>query len=210
MQDLRLAALLCSRLCHDLIGPIGALNNGIEILADEDEPAMREQATQLLGDSADEAARRLRFYRLAFGASGGMGQSIPLSEAREAALGLFHKGRTKLEWTQEMTLPSADKSLVKLILNVILLAGAALPRGGTLSLRSGSGEHSPVVVTAAGTGARVEAEIQTILGQKLDDTLLDSQNVIAFYAAALAVSQGLRVATAKPTEGCIEFALIKA
>jgi len=210
MQDLQLAALLCSRLCHDLIGPIGALNNGIEILADEDEPAMREQATQLLGDSADEAARRLRFYRLAFGASGGMGQSIPLSEAREATLGLFHKGRTKLEWPADVNLPSVDKSLVKLVLNMVLLAGAALPRGGILSLRSGSGEHSPVVVAAAGTGARVESEIQTILDQKLDHALIDSQNVVAFYAVALAASQGLRIAAAKPTEGCIEFALVKA
>ena len=200
MPDLRLAALLCSRLCHDLIGPIGALNNGIEILADEDDPAMREQATQLLGDSAEEAARRLRFYRLAFGASGGMGQAIPLSEARDAAQGLFHKGRTSLEWPADLTLAPADKSLVKLLLNVILLAGAALPRGGTLAVRPGSVEFPHFIVIATGTGARIDSETRAVLEQKLDPTLLDSQNVIGFFAVALAAEQGLRLTTAGAPE----------
>jgi histidine phosphotransferase ChpT len=209
MPDLRLAALLCSRLCHDLIGPIGALNNGIEILADEDDPAMREQATQLLGDSADEAARRLRFYRLAFGASGGMGQAIPLSEARDAAQGLFHKGRTSLDWPADQTQAPVPKSLVKLLMNMILLAGAALPRGGTLVVRPGSAEHPHFVVVATGAGARIDAESRSVLERKLDETLLDTQNVIAFFAIALAAEQGLQITAANAAEGSVEFALAK-
>jgi histidine phosphotransferase ChpT len=208
MPDLQLAALLCSRLCHDLIGPIGALGNGVEILADEDDPSMREQATQLLGDSADEAARRLRFYRLAFGAAGGGKRAIPLSEAREAALGFFRKGRTALDWPLEAVPMPTDQSLTKLLLNLILLAGAALPRGGTLSVRLGDAEHSRVVVAAAGAGARVDGETRTALGQNLDRTLLDSQNVIAFYAAALAGNEGFRVVAASVGEDRVEFTLV--
>jgi histidine phosphotransferase ChpT len=210
MPDLRLAALLCSRLCHDLIGPIGALNNGIEILADEDDPDMREQATQLLGDSADEAARRLRFYRFAFGASGGMGQTIPLSEARDAAQGLFHKGRTKLDWPADLAQTAVPKSLVKLLMNMILLAGAALPRGGTLVVEPGSAAHPHFVVVATGVGARIDGECRSVLEQKFDESLLDSQNVIAFFSVALAAEQGLRMAVADAAEGSVKFALVAA
>ena len=78
------ASLLCSRLCHDLLSPIGALNNGLELLADETDPAMRERCMELLADSARVSASKLKFFRLAFGAAGGFGETVATDEARGA------------------------------------------------------------------------------------------------------------------------------
>src|SRR5690348_6964348 len=88
MDPLDLASLLCSRLCHDLMSPVGALNNGIELLADETDPDMREKCLELLGDSARATANKLKFFRLAFGAGGGFGEEIDTREAQLALEGL--------------------------------------------------------------------------------------------------------------------------
>ena len=102
MNALDLASLLCSRLCHDLMSPVGALNNGIELLSDETDPEMREKCLELLGDSARATANKLKFFRLAFGAGGGFGDEIDASEARTALEGLFgSEGKIELGWVVE-------------------------------------------------------------------------------------------------------------
>src|SRR5919112_1394852 len=99
MNPVDLASLLCSRLCHDLMSPVGALNNGIELLADETDPDMREKCLELLADSARASANKLKFFRLAFGAAGGFGESVDTHEARTALAGLFGSdGRTEVGW----------------------------------------------------------------------------------------------------------------
>ena len=207
MSDLQLTALLCSRLCHDLIGPIGALNNGIEILADEEDPEMLAQATELLGESAVEAAKRLKFYRLAFGAAAGMGQSVGTGEAREAAAGIYEKGRISLDWP-----PSRDgetsfgKPAAKLLLNLVLVAASSLPRGGTIAVSSGNGGRN-YVLAAAGPGARLEPEIQATLTNKLSEVLLDTHNVVARHAAVLAAASGAKIGLDLSAEGTVRLLL---
>ena len=99
MNAIELASLLCSRLCHDLLSPIGALNNGIELLADEDDPDMREKCLELLADSARASANKLKFFRLAFGAAGGFGDEIDTGEAHAALEGVFGaERRIELGW----------------------------------------------------------------------------------------------------------------
>jgi histidine phosphotransferase ChpT len=133
MNAVDLASLLCSRLCHDLMSPVGALNNGIELLADESDPEMREKCLELLADSARASANKLKFFRLAFGAGGGFGEEIDTHEARSALEGLFGpERRIELGWVvEDKALP---KGAVKLLLNVALLAGDALVRGGRLDV----------------------------------------------------------------------------
>ena len=93
MNPVELASLLCSRLCHDLLSPVGALNNGIELLADEQDPEMRERCLELLSESARASANKLKFFRLAFGAGGGFGDEIDTREARTAlAIGDYIAG----------------------------------------------------------------------------------------------------------------------
>jgi len=133
MNSVDLASLLCSRLCHDLMSPVGALNNGIELLADEDDPEMREKCLELLEDSARASANKLKFFRLAFGAAGGFGEEIDTAEAEGALEGVFGpERRIELGWVvNEGKLP---KGAVKLLLNLALLAGDALVRGGRLDV----------------------------------------------------------------------------
>jgi histidine phosphotransferase ChpT len=133
MNPVDLASLLCSRLCHDLMSPVGALNNGIELLADETDPEMREKCLELLADSARASANKLKFFRLAFGAAGGFGEEIDTAEAQAALEGVFGpERRIELGWVvSEGKLP---KGAVKLLLNLALLAGDALVRGGRLDV----------------------------------------------------------------------------
>src|SRR5436305_15251034 len=128
MNPVDLASLLCSRLCHDLLSPVGALNNGIELLADESDPEMREKCLELLADSARASANKLKFFRLVFGAAGGFGQELDTHEAEAALHGLFGpERRIELGWVvDDDKLP---KVAVKVLLNLALIAGDALVRG---------------------------------------------------------------------------------
>ena len=162
-----LASLLCSRLCHDLLSPVGALNNGLELLADETDPDMRRRCFELLEQSAKISADKLKFFRLAFGAAGGFGELVPVAEARaliDALVG--NNGRIEANWA--LASDSLPKPAVKTLLNLALIAIESLVRGGTLDigaeLRDGASE---IVVRAA--GARIAFD-QTI-GQALDGTL---------------------------------------
>jgi histidine phosphotransferase ChpT len=133
MNPVDLASLLCSRLCHDLMSPVGALNNGIELLADETDPEMREKCLELLAESARASANKLKFFRLAFGAAGGFGEEIDTHEAEVALEGLFGpERRIQLGWVvNDEKLP---KGAIKLLLNLAMIAGDALVRGGRLDV----------------------------------------------------------------------------
>src|SRR5439155_17522078 len=133
MNAVDLASLLCSRLCHDLMSPVGAFNNGIELLADETDPEMREKCLELLADSARASANKLKFFRLAFGAAGGFGEEVDTHEAEVALEGLFGaERRIQLGWAvSDEKLP---KVAVKVLLNLALLAGDSFVRGGRLDV----------------------------------------------------------------------------
>lgn len=153
MNAVDLASLLCSRLCHDLMSPVGALNNGIELLADETDPDMREKCLELLADSARASANKLKFFRLAFGAGGGFGEEIDTHEAQAALEGLFGaEGRIELGWVvSDDKLP---KGVVKLLLNLALLAGDALVRGGRLDVGAEKLE-SEIEIAVRAEGPRI-------------------------------------------------------
>ena len=164
---LDLASLLCSRLCHDMLSPVGALSNGLELLRDEKDPEMRKRCMELLEQSAKASADKLKFFRLAFGAAGGFGQMVPVREARELIEALIgDSGRITLDWK----VPSEElpKAAVKTLLNLAAIGLEALVRGGTLEvgaeLRDGSSE---IVIRAAGPRIAFDPTI----GQALDGSL---------------------------------------
>jgi histidine phosphotransferase ChpT len=153
MNDIDYASLLCSRLCHDLLSPVGALNNGIELLADETDPRLREQCMGLLADSARTTAGKLKFFRLAFGSGGGFGEEIAVHEIRMALEGMFPSdGKLEVHWLIDSE--GLPKSAAKLLLNLALMVGEALPRGGTLTL--GSEQRGAVVeIVVRGEGPKI-------------------------------------------------------
>src|SRR5678816_4154753 len=132
MNAIELASLLCSRLCHDLMSPVGALNNGIELLADEQDPDMRDRCLDLLAESARVTANKLKYFRLAFGAAGGFGDAVDSSEAQAVLQGLLGQGKIELGWMAGDS--KLSKSGAKLLLNLALIAGDALVRGGRLDV----------------------------------------------------------------------------
>jgi histidine phosphotransferase ChpT len=128
---LDLAALLCSRLCHDLISPVGAIINGLEVMEEDKDEETKTFALDLIKKSATQASAKLQFYRLAFGAAGSAGAQIELGDAEKAARGLLEDGKTTLVWNLPRALVA--KNRVKLLLNMLLVAGGSIPRGGTLT-----------------------------------------------------------------------------
>jgi histidine phosphotransferase ChpT len=153
MNAVDLASLLCSRLCHDLMSPVGALNNGIELMADEQDPEMRDRCVELLADSAKATANKLKFFRLAFGAGGGFADAIDANEAKVALEGIFGaERRIELGWM--VTPDKLSKGAMKLLLNLSLIAGDALVRGGRLDVGA---ETTPegLEIAIRGEGPRV-------------------------------------------------------
>jgi histidine phosphotransferase ChpT len=127
-----LASILCSRLCHDLVNPVGAVNNGIEILVDEDDPEMQKQVLNLLEQSTRQVSNRLQFFRLAFGAASGMQQSLPVDDLKRAAEAFFAEGKVTLDWQPQVSELTKDGG--KVLLNLVLVAGESLIRGGSVTV----------------------------------------------------------------------------
>jgi len=149
MAELELLALVCSRLCHDLVGPVGAVANGIEMAQDDGPAGRQSEALELAADSVAQAGGRLRFMRVALGANGGPGSSLPLADLAGLAQSHFAGGRVRLDWqASDGTLPR-DRG--RLLLLMVHLAGECLPRGGAVSVSLGG--DGALLVTAAGDRA---------------------------------------------------------
>ncbi len=184
MPAIDFASLLCSRLCHDLVSPIGALTNGVELLMDENDPAMRAQCMELLEASARQAANRLKFFRLAFGAGGGYGSEVDVREIKAAVEGLFSPDKVKLEWM--VSAPTLPKSAVKTLLNLALLAGEALLRGGTLSLAAETaGGQIEIGVKAEGPRTLLSEDLRLALQGKLPVEQIDARAAPAALVASV-------------------------
>jgi histidine phosphotransferase ChpT len=166
-SQLDLAALLCSRLCHDLLSPVGAISNGLELLADERDPEMRQRCLELLEQSARASADKLKFFRLAFGAAGGFGDLVETAEAQQLIKALVDANeRLTLEWVVPDT--KLGKPAVKVLLNLAAIGLDALVRGGTLLVGAESrGGMTEIVIRA--TGPRIAFD--TTIGQALDGVL---------------------------------------
>src|SRR5512140_901815 len=159
---LELAALLCSRVCHDLISPVGAIVNGLEVLDDNPKPEDREFALDLIRKSAKTASARLQFCRLAFGAAGSSGAQIDLGDAQTMARGHIEDGKCTITWNlPRLLLP---KNRVKLLLNMLVISQQTIPRGGTLTIDPvGEGETIGFRVAASGLNARMPQNIADLL-----------------------------------------------
>ena len=203
MKSFEFASLLCSRLCHDLLSPVGALNNGIELLADEHDPDMRARCLELLADSARASANRLKFFRLAFGAAGGFGDEVDTEEARAAIEGLFgSEGKVTLAWMVEES--RISKSALKVLLNLVLLAGDALVRGGTLTV--GAEKHDrglDIVVRAEGARIVIDPELKrALLGESSEEDIAP-RAAAAWLAHCLVTDGGGNIQLADEEEGML-------
>jgi histidine phosphotransferase ChpT len=192
LEALDLAALLCSRVCHDVISPVGAIVNGLEVLEDESDASMRDFALDLIRKSAGQASARLQFARLAFGAAGSAGASIDLGDAEQVARGMFTDDKVTLSWEGPRAL--LPKNKVKLLLNLVLLATNAIPRGGTIAVRiAGEGEAAEFVLTATGPNARIPAHVEALLAGSPESGAVDAHAIQPFYTGLIAQAAGMPV-----------------
>jgi histidine phosphotransferase ChpT len=193
--DLRIAELLAARLCHELVSPIGAINNGVELL--EDDPDFAADASGLIAQSATQATRRLQFYRVAYGSTA----PIAVELGRKAAIDLFADGKIVCNWPEGLA-PAG----IKLACNLLLVAAEALPRGGRLTLAAAD----PLEIHAEGEGARLPAHLPDALTGALAADAVDARSVQAAFTGALAMRAGLRPSIATLASGGLVFRLASA
>jgi len=191
---LELAALLCSRVCHDLISPVGAIVNGLEVLDDDPKDEDREFALDLIRKSARTASARLQFCRLAFGAAGSAGAQIDVGDAQNMARGHMEDEKTKLTWNLPRVL--LPKNRVKLLLNMLVIAQHTIPRGGMITVDPvGEGDTMSFRIHAAGLNSRIPQNIVDILAATTTGTV-DAHAVQPYYTRLLAQACGLKVTLA--------------
>jgi histidine phosphotransferase ChpT len=187
---LDLAALLCSRVCHDLISPVGAIVNGIEVMEEDKGEETKAFALDLIKKSAYQASAKLQFCRLAFGAAGSAGAQIDLGDAEKAARGLFEDGKITLVWNLRRELLA--KNRVKLLLNMLLIAAGTISRGGTLTVDPASGGEAVTgfVVAASGLNAKLNPATAELLAGSPAHAV-DAHAIQPLYAGILARDCGL-------------------
>jgi histidine phosphotransferase ChpT len=189
--------LLTARLCHELVGPVAAINNGIELLGEEDQDFVKE-AVKLLSQSARKAGQRLQFYRFAYGSAASSASKSAVIDPRALAVGLLEDGKVRCDWPSE-GIEALASGWQKLTCNMLVLAAEALPRGGTLSVRQSAAATPSVTLTAAGT-INFPAEQRAALDSAAAVEALTSRTVHGYFTARLAERLGARLAIALESE----------
>lgn len=205
MDELKLAELLCSRLCHDLVSPVGAVNNGIELIEEFGEGD--GQAIKLIASSGKQASRRLQFYRVAFGQAGTQ-LAQPVADVRELLDGIFEGGKLAVAWDPACTKAPSVPGWGKMLLNLISLASDSLPRGGVLgvSVTVGAG-RSRLAVSASGQGCRLGDEARNALAPLAKVETLSPRGAQPFFTARLAERMGGKLEITGPEADKMGFAV---
>jgi histidine phosphotransferase ChpT len=194
LEGLDLAALVASRVCHDVISPVGAIVNGLELMEDGADAATTELALDLIRKSARTASARLQFCRIAFGAAGSAGSAIDTRDAQQVATNFLNDDRTTVDWH----IPPAflPKNRVKLLLNLLLLAAGAIPRGGTIKVEmTGEGDTAGFAIDVTGLNARVPPHAVELLAgiPSNEQGTIDAHAIQPYYAGLLARAAGMSV-----------------
>ena len=203
MNEIEFSALMVSRVCHDLVGPLGAVINGLEVLEDERDAQMREEALKLVTSSANQALARIQFMRIAFGAAGSAGAELDLNEVGRLVTGLLEGSKVKLEWNAPHVYWAKDWA--KLLMNATLIGADCLPRGGLVTVNAGADPAAPgFKIIATGMNARVTEDVSNSLRGDSQPGALDARGIQPFLTHRLSrtVNAGLAIAA---LEGSVEL-----
>jgi len=185
MNEIEFSAYLVSRVCHDLVGPLGAVVNGLEVLEDERDAEMRADALKIVTSSAEQALARLQFMRIAFGAAGSAGAELDLGEVGRLVTGLVAGTKTEIRWNAPPV--HWPKDWAKLLMNAAVVAADCLPRGGVVTVEAGGDASAPSFrIEATGTGARVMEEVERAVRGEDNSGVLDARGIQPFLAHKLA------------------------
>jgi histidine phosphotransferase ChpT len=204
MNEIEFSALMVSRVCHDLVGPLGAVINGLEVLEDERDAAMREEALRLVTSSANQALARIQFMRIAFGAAGSAGAELDLGEIGRLVGELLEGGKVKLEWNVPRVYWA--KNWAKLLMNAALLGADSLPRGGVVVVEAGADPAMPTFkIRATGLNARVTEEVEKSIRGESEPGLLDARAIQPFLTHRLSRTVNAGLAIGLVENGVVEI-----
>lgn len=190
LEPLDLAALLCSKVCHDVISPVGAIVNGLEVLDENSDAETQEFALALIRKSAQQASARLQFARLAFGAAGSAGAAIDLGDAEQVSKAFLQDDRVQVVWEVPRLLLAKNK--VKLLLNMLVIANSSIVRGGTITVGlTDSADKTSITVTARGQNSRLPAHSPMLLAGKSETGSIDPHSIQAHYTGLVARACGM-------------------
>jgi histidine phosphotransferase ChpT len=196
-----LAAILCSKVCHDIISPVGAINNGLELL---DEGGADEDAMNLIKQSARTASARLQFARIAYGAAGSAGVQIDTGDAQNVAVQFMKGEKAELTWEGPRVL--LPKNKVKLLLNLMIVANAAIPRGGKVAVKLEEPEiNLRISIKASGPMLRVPPKFLELHSEGKSSEPIDAHSIQAYYTLLMASESKMEISTVANAEE-IEFA----
>ena len=202
LSSLDLAALIASRVCHDIISPVGAVTNGLEVLDEENSEDMREFAMDLIRKSAKQASAKLQFARLAFGAAGSAGAEIDLGDAHSVSAGYMENEKANLVWSVPRLLMGKNK--VKLLLNLLLIANQCIPRGGTITVEMTNDDVTKPSfrLTAEGLNARIPAMIADLINN-VEVERIDAHAIQPAYAGLLADASNMSILMEKGVDSVV-------
>ena len=201
VDDLRLSALLCTRLCHDLIGSAGAVVNGVELLA-ESGGKVDEEVLELIQHSAGETTRRLKYFRVALGVPA---EGLTLDAVRAIADDYFATGKITLEWSGAILENPAPAYLNPIILNLLLCGAEALPRGGTIAIDGAPvGGGFALRIKARGDVVKADDDALLSLSGERDLATLEPRGIAPYMAAQLVSAAGGKIGVT-PAAEMMEF-----
>lgn len=193
LSGLDLAALLCSRVCHDAVGPVGAIVNGLELLDEDNSPETQALSLELIRKSARQASSRLQFARIAFGAAGSAGSAVDLGYAQQLTTQFMQDEKVTLNWQTPRAF--VEKNRVKLLMNLVVIALAAIPLGGTIHVTMQGETESPAfLVEAHGPKPRLGPHLIDLLAGKSESGGVDAHGFQVFYTGEIARACGMAIA----------------
>ena len=189
---LDLAALLCSRVCHDAVGPVGAIVNGLELLDEDDSAETRELALDLIRKSSRQASARLQFARIAFGAAGSAGSSVDTGYAQQLTTQFLQDEKVELNWTAPRLY--VEKNRVKLLMNLVVIALTTIPLGGTIDVTmDGDAENPEFNILAKGPKPRLGQHVLDLLAGRSETGAVDAHGFQVFYTGAIARACDMKI-----------------
>lgn len=194
-----LAALMCARICHDLVSPIGALGAALEVLNDESNADMHEDAMDLVRTSAGQASSKLKYLRLAFGAGTSAPGMLGIEQLTTLIQDMYGHGKASIR--VETILTELEKTQGRLVLNLVMVALQSIPRGGELVIELTQKAEAHIFnLTATGPKARIYEEFQRSLAGRAPDDGFDGRTIQPFYAGMLVREMGGRIDSALKDE----------
>ncbi len=195
-----LAALLCARVCHDLVSPVSALGTALDVLDDDSANDMHDEAMQLIRGSAKQASAKLEFARLAFGAGTSAPGQVATTELKRLIDGVFDTAKAQIVW--RVSAASLSKPAARILLNLVLLGFESVPRGGKITIEANSAAR--IRVHAQGDRARLLPITADALEGMEPDTGFDGRSIQPYYTGLIARDLGGRAEAVSNGQG-IEF-----